>query len=103
MTAVRETFAWKKPEGCHKCRPALNYYLLCAWPGEYIDDSRSRFVNERVHAPNIQKRRHLFRDPADVGRTDHARRTTRHRLRGGEVQHSDREGDGRVSASICWV
>jgi nitrite reductase (NADH) large subunit len=54
MDAVRTAFGWKKPEGCHKCRPALNYYLLCAWPGEYRDDSRSRFVNERVHA-NIQK------------------------------------------------
>jgi nitrite reductase (NADH) large subunit len=54
MDAVRNAFAWRKPEGCHKCRPALNYYLLCAWPGEYRDDSRSRFVNERVHA-NIQK------------------------------------------------
>ncbi|HKQ44841.1 MAG TPA: nitrite reductase large subunit NirB [Rhizomicrobium sp.] len=52
--AVRAAFHWKKPDGCHKCRPALNYYLLCAWPGEYVDDSRSRFVNERVHA-NIQK------------------------------------------------
>ncbi|HXW71921.1 MAG TPA: nitrite reductase large subunit NirB [Methylocella sp.] len=54
MDEVRAAFAWKKKEGCHKCRPALNYYLLCAWPGEYRDDSRSRFVNERVHA-NIQK------------------------------------------------
>ncbi|HJR55549.1 MAG TPA: nitrite reductase large subunit NirB [Rhizomicrobium sp.] len=54
MEAVRTAFAWKKPEGCHKCRPALNYYLLCAWPGEYADDYRSRFINERVHA-NIQK------------------------------------------------
>ena len=36
------------------CRPALNYYLLCAWPGEYEDDQQSRFVNERAHA-NIQK------------------------------------------------
>ncbi len=54
MEAVRAHFSWRKPEGCHKCRPALNYYLLCAWPGEYRDDSRSRFVNERVHA-NIQK------------------------------------------------
>jgi len=51
---VREAFAWAKPDGCHKCRPALNYYLLCAWPGEYGDDAQSRFVNERVHA-NIQK------------------------------------------------
>ena len=54
MDAIRATFGWKKKEGCHKCRPALNYYLLCAWPGEYRDDARSRFVNERVHA-NIQK------------------------------------------------
>jgi nitrite reductase (NADH) large subunit len=54
MEAIRAAFTWKKKEGCHKCRPALNYYLLCAWPGEYRDDSPSRFVNERVHA-NIQK------------------------------------------------
>ncbi len=54
MDAVRTTFSWKKKEGCHKCRPALNYYLICAWPGEYRDDAQSRFVNERVHA-NIQK------------------------------------------------
>ncbi|MCO6418460.1 nitrite reductase large subunit NirB [Siccirubricoccus sp. KC 17139] len=45
---------WTRPEGCASCRPALNYYLLCAWPGEYEDDARSRFVNERMHA-NIQK------------------------------------------------
>ena len=42
------------PDGCSKCRPALNYYLLCALPGEYVDDQKSRFVNERMHA-NIQK------------------------------------------------
>jgi nitrite reductase (NADH) large subunit len=54
MAAVRAALGWKTPEGCQKCRPALNYYLLCAWPGEYVDDLRSRFVNERVHA-NIQK------------------------------------------------
>ncbi|WP_439922742.1 nitrite reductase large subunit NirB [Nitrobacter sp. JJSN] len=54
MEAVRDRFGWRNPEGCAKCRPALNYYLLCAWPGEYADDAQSRFVNERVHA-NIQK------------------------------------------------
>ena len=52
--AVRAAMVWKTTDGCAACRPALNYYLLCAWPGEYRDDSRSRFVNERVHA-NIQK------------------------------------------------
>ncbi len=51
---LMQTLQWKTPDGCHVCRPALNYYLLAAWPGEYQDDSRSRFINERVHA-NIQK------------------------------------------------
>src|SRR3954465_396231 len=45
---------WKTPNGCHSCRPALNYYLLATWPGEYRDDQQSRYINERVHA-NIQK------------------------------------------------
>jgi nitrite reductase (NADH) large subunit len=54
MQAVRHFFEWKTPDGCHVCRPALNYYLLCAWPGEYQDDAQSRFINERAHA-NIQK------------------------------------------------
>ena len=45
---------WSTPDGCASCRPALNYYLLCAWPGEFVDDNQSRFVNERMHA-NIQK------------------------------------------------
>jgi len=45
---------WKTPNGCPSCRPALNYYLMCAFPHEVQDDPRSRFINERVHA-NIQK------------------------------------------------
>ena len=51
---VMQELHWTTPEGCASCRPALNYYLLCAWPGEYVDDQKSRFVNERLHA-NIQK------------------------------------------------
>ena len=47
---------WRTPNGCAACRPALNYYLLCAWPQEYRDDSQSRFINERAHG-NIQKDR----------------------------------------------
>lgn len=54
MGAVRKALGWKTEDGCAKCRPALNYYLLCAWPGEYVDDYQSRFINERAHA-NIQK------------------------------------------------
>jgi nitrite reductase (NADH) large subunit len=54
LPAVMQELGWKTSCGCPSCRPALNYYLLCAWPGEYRDDAQSRFVNERVHA-NIQK------------------------------------------------
>jgi nitrite reductase (NADH) large subunit len=45
---------WRTPNGCASCRPALNYYLICAWPHEAQDDPQSRFINERAHA-NIQK------------------------------------------------
>ncbi|WP_066769966.1 nitrite reductase large subunit NirB [Sphingobium sp. CCH11-B1] len=51
---VMQRLHWTTPDGCSSCRPALNYYLLCALPGEYQDDQQSRFVNERMHA-NIQK------------------------------------------------
>ena len=51
---VMQKLHWSTPDGCSSCRPALNYYLLCALPGEYVDDQQSRFVNERLHA-NIQK------------------------------------------------
>ncbi|OYW87887.1 MAG: nitrite reductase large subunit [Sphingobium sp. 32-64-5] len=51
---VMQKLHWSTPDGCASCRPALNYYLLCALPGDYVDDQRSRFVNERMHA-NIQK------------------------------------------------
>ena len=54
IPALMQALQWKTSCGCAKCRPALNYYMLAAWPGEYIDDSQSRFINERVHA-NIQK------------------------------------------------
>jgi nitrite reductase (NADH) large subunit len=54
MQAVRDALDWKNPDGCGACRPALNYYLLVNWPGEYEDDAQSRFINERAHG-NIQK------------------------------------------------
>jgi len=54
IAAVLRFLEWTTPDGCNKCRPALNYYLLCAWPGEYRDDNQSRFINERAHA-NIQR------------------------------------------------
>ena len=51
---VMQKLHWSTADGCSACRPALNYYLLCALPGDYVDDQQSRFVNERMHA-NIQK------------------------------------------------
>ncbi|WP_147112768.1 nitrite reductase large subunit NirB [Tateyamaria sp. syn59] len=54
MDAVWQECGWKTRDGCHVCRPALNYYLIADWPLEYLDDPQSRFINERKHA-NIQK------------------------------------------------
>ena len=51
---LMQALEWKSSGGCAKCRPALNYYMLATWPGEYEDDGQSRYINERVHA-NIQK------------------------------------------------
>ena len=54
VKSVMDFLEWKTEGGCSKCRPGINYYLLCQWPGDYKDDSQSRFINERAHA-NIQK------------------------------------------------
>jgi nitrite reductase (NADH) large subunit len=52
--AAMTMMAWRTPNGCAKCRPALNYYVLSTWPREAADDPQSRYINERAHA-NIQK------------------------------------------------
>ncbi len=54
IPAAMHFLAWRTPDGCASCRPAINYYLIAAWPGEAKDDPQSRFINERAHA-NIQK------------------------------------------------
>lgn len=51
---VMNVLGWSNPEGCSKCRPALNYYLGMIWPEDHKDEKESRFVNERNHG-NIQK------------------------------------------------
>jgi nitrite reductase (NADH) large subunit len=51
---VMNVLGWHNPEGCSKCRPALNYYLGMINPEEYVDENESRITNERYHA-NIQK------------------------------------------------
>lgn len=52
--AVWQELGWRTRNGCHVCRPAINFYLLADWPLDYHDDPQSRFINERKHA-NIQK------------------------------------------------
>lgn len=57
LTSVKDAMAfmdWYTPNGCHVCRPALNYYVISTWPSAAFDDYQSRFINERAHA-NIQK------------------------------------------------
>jgi nitrite reductase (NADH) large subunit len=51
---VQNFMEWKTPDGCPKCRTAMNYYMVCQWPETHSsDDAQSRFINERAHA-NIQ-------------------------------------------------
>jgi nitrite reductase (NADH) large subunit len=54
IDSVYRRLAWRTPNGCSSCRPAINYYLISSWPKEAKDDPQSRFINERSHA-NIQK------------------------------------------------
>jgi nitrite reductase (NADH) large subunit len=54
IPAVMQELGWKTSCGCASCRPALNLYLIVAWPLDYKDDAQSRFINERAHG-NIQK------------------------------------------------
>ena len=77
IPAVRDFLEWKSPDGCAACRPALNYYLLAYWPGEYKDDAQSRFINERAHG-NIQKDGTYSVVPRMFGGPRQARRTARH-------------------------
>ncbi|MGG1613121.1 nitrite reductase large subunit NirB [Paenibacillus phoenicis] len=51
---VMNVLGWTQPEGCSKCRPAINYYLGMIYPDTHEDEKASRFVNERMNA-NIQK------------------------------------------------
>ncbi|WP_337032758.1 nitrite reductase large subunit NirB [Paenibacillus illinoisensis] len=51
---VMNVLGWSQPEGCSKCRPAINYYLGMLTPDTHEDEKESRFVNERMNA-NIQK------------------------------------------------
>lgn len=46
---------WKTADGCAKCRPAINFYLLVKYNDDkYKNDKRSALVNDRMFA-NIQK------------------------------------------------
>ncbi len=53
VDSVIETLDWKE-QGCHVCRPAINYYVKMFFPDRATDDIYSRHCNERLHA-NIQK------------------------------------------------
>ena len=52
---VFKKLSWKTSDGCAKCRPAVNYYLLVKYNDDkYKNDKRSALVNDRMFA-NIQK------------------------------------------------
>jgi nitrite reductase (NADH) large subunit len=52
---VFKSLEWSTQDGCSKCRPAINYYLLVKYNDDkYKNDKRSALVNDRMYA-NIQK------------------------------------------------
>jgi nitrite reductase (NADH) large subunit len=51
---VMQELEWKTSCGCAKCRPALNYYLVCDWPDEYADDF-SRVSSTSASTPTSRK------------------------------------------------
>lgn len=56
LSSVKEVISvldWTT-EGCHVCRPAINYYLEMTDPHKAEEDRYSRVANERIHG-NIQK------------------------------------------------
>ncbi|MCK7494466.1 MAG: hypothetical protein MZW92_27245 [Comamonadaceae bacterium] len=73
---VSRHLEWKTPDGCNKCRPALNFYLLVAWPGEYAG-RQPVALHQRARARQHPEGRHLFGGAAHLGRRDHARRAAR--------------------------
>jgi nitrite reductase (NADH) large subunit len=105
LLTIADTFhfmEWKTPNGCASCRPAVNYYLISTWPKEAKDDPQSRFINERSHA-NIQKGRHLQRDPAHVGRRDHGRANCAASPTRWTSTRSPPSRSPAASASTCWA
>jgi nitrite reductase [NAD(P)H] large subunit len=54
IRSVMDYLEYRTSDGCHVCRPAMNYYTIAFWPAEAEDDPQSRYINERAHA-NIQK------------------------------------------------
>ena len=93
---LMQALEWKTSCGCAKCRPALNYYLLATWPGEYEDDGQSRFINERVHA-NIQKDGTYSVVPRMWGGLTSAHELARDCRCRGEIQDPDSQGHRRAA------
>ena len=75
IDSVYQRLAWRTPNGCASCRPAVNYYLISTWPKEAKDDPQSRYINERSHA-NIQKDGTYSVVPAHVGRPETSAKRT---------------------------
>ena len=72
IPAVMQELEWKTSCGCHKCRPALNYYL--ARPRQYPEG------------------RHVFRRSAYVGRCNECGGAARDRRCRRQVRNPDRQG-----------
>ncbi len=55
IPAVMQALEWSTPDGCASCRPALNYYLLCAWPRRLQETTRSRASSTSGSTPTSRR------------------------------------------------
>lgn len=46
--------SFRSPAACPRCRAAILYYLRCAYPDIYVEETSALVPNERLHA-NIQR------------------------------------------------
>ena len=73
IPAVMQELEWKTSCGCAKCRPALNYYLVCRL-ARRICRRLPVALHQRARPRQHPEGRHLFGGAAHVGRRDQRRR-----------------------------
>jgi nitrite reductase (NADH) large subunit len=59
IDGVYERLAWRTPNGCASCRPAVNYYLISTWP-EGGEGRSAVALHQRAQPRQHPEGRHLL-------------------------------------------